>query len=53
MTEEIDEFLPIKEASPEAKEVFKKTARLEMDNMHRENPDLTDDVINIIRDTIK
>ena len=53
MAEEIDEFLPIKEATPEAKEVFKKVVRLEMDNMHRENPDLTDEVINLIQDTIK
>jgi hypothetical protein len=53
MAEEIDEFLPIKETTEEAKKVFKHVVRLEMDNMHRENPDLTDEVINLIRDTIK
>lgn len=53
MAEEIDEFQPVKDAPPEAKEVFKKVVRLEMDNMHRENPDLTDEVINLIRDAIK
>jgi len=53
MPEKIDEFLPIKEAKPEAKEVFKKVVRLEMDNMHRENPALEDTVINMIRDIIK
>jgi len=53
MPEEIDEFLPIKEASPEAIEVFKKVVRLEIDNLHRENPALEDEVINLIRDTIK
>jgi hypothetical protein len=53
MPEEIDEFLPIKETTPEAKEVFKKVVHLEMENMHRENPSLEDDVINLIRDIIK
>ena len=53
MPEEIDEFLPIKEASPEAIEVFKKVVPLEIDNLHRENPALEDEVINLIRDTIK
>lgn len=53
MAEEIDEFQPVKESPSEAKDVFKKVVRLEMDNMHRENPDLTDDVINLIRDTVK
>lgn len=53
MPEEIDEFLPMKEASEEAKKVFKKVIDLEKDNLHRDNPPLEEDVINIVRDIIK
>lgn len=53
MAEEIDEFKPIKESSDEAKQVFKRVVLLERDHLHRENPPLEDEVINIIRDVIK
>jgi len=53
MPEEIDEYLPIKETTVEAKQVFKRVVLLERDHLHRENPPLEEDVINIIRDIIK
>jgi hypothetical protein len=53
MAEEIDEFKPIRESSAEAKEIFKRVVLLERDEMHRENPPLEDNVINIIRDVVK
>ena len=53
MPEEIDEFKPMKEASKEARAIFKKVVALEMENMHRESPPLEDQVINLVRDTIQ
>ena len=53
MAEEIDEFKPIKEASDDAKELFKSICELERENLHRENPQIDDVVINIIRSLVK
>ena len=53
MPEEIDEFKPIKEASEDAKVLFKRVCELERDNLHRENPQIDDDMINLIRDAIQ
>jgi hypothetical protein len=53
MPDEIDEFKPIKEASDDAKTLFKRICELERENLHRENPQIDDDVINLIRDSIK
>jgi hypothetical protein len=53
MAEEIDEFKPIKKSSDEAKQVFKRVVLLERDELYRENPNLKDQVINIIRDVVK
>ena len=53
MTEIIDELKPIKEASDEAKQVFKRVVQLEYEELYRENPPLEEEVINIIRDAIK
>lgn len=53
MPEEIDEFKPIKESSEDAKTLFKRVCELERDNLHRENPQIDDDMINLIRDAIQ
>lgn len=53
MPDEIDEFKPIKDASEEARTLFKRACELERDNLHRENPQIDDDMINLIRDVIQ
>jgi len=50
---EIDEWAPLKEASKPAKEIFKKVVELELHNLHRENPPLEEEVINIVKVVIK
>jgi hypothetical protein len=53
MPEDIDEFKPIKDASDDAKALFKSICELERDNLHRENPQIDDVVINLIRSLVK
>jgi hypothetical protein len=53
MSESIDEFKPIKEASNEAKALFKNLCALERENLHRENPQIDDMVINLVRSLVK
>ncbi|MFT3868437.1 MAG: hypothetical protein QM715_08060 [Nibricoccus sp.] len=53
MPDEIDEFKPIKEASEDAKTLFKRVCELERDNLHRENPQIDDAIVNLIRDLIQ
>jgi hypothetical protein len=53
MTEEIDEFQPIRESTPLEIEIFKRVVLLEKENLKLEKPQIQEDIINIVRDIIK